>query len=159
MTVAWWVTIADAAVIGAWAAAGFGIFRLMRHRAQTLARLQARPQARLMSPVVSPEQKARELLLSALSPGQRYNLTRHGWFEVISNKGHRWVIRADVGVSYNVYHNRYKYCAHIRGGSVPKDDHLLAQALMLRTDENQFLRIANKQRISPRETYAWTGLD
>ena len=88
---------------------------------------------------------AKERLLASLTREQRQTMAEHGWFEVISNKGHRWRIVTDRSYTGNVY-RRYgwRYCGHVESTlCVPWYDHYLAQALTLRTDEKAFRRAAH----------------
>jgi hypothetical protein len=91
-----------------------------------------------------PELRARRLLLRHLSPAQRQTWKRHRWFEVA---GQGCVYRIHEGRAMNVKQLRpgqpvATLCAFPRG--VPMGDVLLAQKLMLETDEAGFLRVAHR---------------
>lgn len=93
--------------------------------------------------------RSEELLEFVLTGEQMADYRERGYFEVISSKGRRWRIRAR-GQAGNVdllpeqgSERDATYCIHPRG--VPDPDAHLAQALMLATDEDEFLRVANRQ--------------
>lgn len=95
------------------------------------------------------EEQAKKLLMSALDAKQKRDVLEHGWFEIISDKGRRWRIRTS-GYSGNVdlmpeegEARLETYCGHAPGG-LPPSDHHLAQMLYLQTDEENFLRVANR---------------
>jgi len=100
------------------------------------------------------DQRAQELLLSLLTPQQRESYLDKGWFEVRGSKGGRWRIR-NKGQSGNVdlmpeigEERDATYCAHPPGG-LPNADAHLAQMLALVTDEESFLRTANRHYRRP----------
>lgn len=89
-------------------------------------------------------ERSMRLLRSALSERQREELAR-GYFEVCAPSGRRYRVYSD-SASGNVQEHDDRghlstYCAHPVG--VPLGDQLLAQKLMLETDEEEFLRVAN----------------
>lgn len=95
--------------------------------------------------------KARELLLSHLTPEQRRTFERNKWFVVeggVTKKRYR--IDASGGVAGNVRELNargdvvHTYCAHLGDRLIPPDDHYLTQKLMLEYDEQEFLRVANR---------------
>lgn len=88
--------------------------------------------------------KARRLLYEHLSPPQRKCLRERKFFDVpVGGK----VYRIRQGTHGNVRlldargHEQVSYCAQPDG--VPDEDAMLAQKLMLETDERAFLRVAN----------------
>lgn len=90
-------------------------------------------------------EKARVLLEENLSDEQRAQLHDNNWFEVVTPKG---TYRIRFGRAGNV--DRYRdgrhvdrYCIHPEE-NVPNEDVMLAQKLLLETDEEAFLRIANR---------------
>lgn len=96
--------------------------------------------------------RSEELLEFVLTDEQMADYRERGYFEVTSSKGRRWRIRAR-GQAGNVdlmpeqgNERDATYCIHPRygDGGVPDPDAHLAQALMLATDEDEFLRVANR---------------
>jgi hypothetical protein len=91
-------------------------------------------------------ERAERLLVACLSSAQRGELTTAGWFEVQSSRGRRYRIRR--GRVRNVIEvdmlgrTLRTYCCHPFDG-VPDADTMLAQKLMLETQEDEFLRLAN----------------
>lgn len=91
-----------------------------------------------------PETLARCKLLASLNEEQRLSLTDKGHFNMASELGGEYRIE-DSSYSHNVIlvkpHQAISFCAHIRE-QAPMHDHLLAQALALRTNELGFLQVA-----------------
>jgi hypothetical protein len=87
--------------------------------------------------------KARQLLLDMLNEVQREMYEKDAYFMVEGSRG--GVYRIDDGFQGNVRcelrHRRY--CGHLRDSRIPVYDHMLAQKLMLETDEEAFLAVAN----------------
>lgn len=89
------------------------------------------------------EVRARELLVSHLTPSQRRDLKDRGGFFVRSQLGNMyWVnnytaVRLDErGVALQ------RYCIHAKD-DIPGDDNALLRMLLLKCNEEQFLRVAN----------------
>lgn len=101
----------------------------------------------MTDPSSTPTSRAYQRFLAALSPIQQLANDVLGYVPVVSNLGHTWRIYTGGGYIGNVF-NEYTQtfcCCHIRRStiaSIPIWDHFLAQALMLRTDENEFMRLA-----------------
>lgn len=95
--------------------------------------------------------RARQLLLSMLDVRQREQLEREQFFEVITNHSRRRY-RIRQGTHGNVRlvdetgREVTSYCAQPLG--VPDEDAMLAQKLMLETDEEAFLKVANARRLA-----------
>lgn len=109
--------------------------------------------------------KARQRLLAALDEKQRREFEYNGFFHVTARESgtqYRLEGRSFVGNIYQennwqdseelrrVYGERPtrppRWCMHLYNGyqyNYPMEDHLLAQALMIRNDEQEFRRIAN----------------
>jgi hypothetical protein len=102
------------------------------------------------------ETRARELLLSKLSPEQRKTFEEHKWFIV---KGGRSGLSYRIKDQGNVVANvdllapgaddhrasaAYRLCAHPDPARYPLGDHLLSQKIMLELAEDEFLRVANR---------------
>lgn len=96
--------------------------------------------------------RAEELLLDNLTDEQQADYQETQSFRVISADGER-VYRVKRGWSGNVELIRpdgrvaARYCIHPREW-VPEQDNMLAQKLLLETDEQAFLRIANATRFA-----------
>ena len=91
--------------------------------------------------------RAKALLLEHLSDEQRAEYEEHQYFHVLSEGGRLYRIKH--GSAGNVYRIgtdgsvEHKFCIHARD-SVPHEDNMLAQMLLLRLDEEQFLTVANR---------------
>ena len=90
------------------------------------------------------EIKAEELLRSCLSRSQDEELTKYGWFDVpVKDKTYR----VKRGIAGNVFllgedgREVERFCIHPSG--VPAGDAMLAQKLLLETDERKFRKVAN----------------
>lgn len=111
------------------------------------------------------QKKARDALLGFLSPEQRNDYMLRQYFDVKGSSGavyRLWstsyvgnieVLINDQGYSYEELPHltgtsRYgpRFCVHLAryGTDFPIDDHLLAQALMLKTNETELLAIAHR---------------
>lgn len=98
-------------------------------------------------------ERARALLLSHLTPEQRAAFEVNKWFVVEGGKSKRQyrinakgslVANIDLLQGDKVEHRLCAHCSHMHG--LPLDDQLLLQKLMLETDEDKFLIIANQHR-------------
>jgi hypothetical protein len=106
---------------------------------QRLPRLPAEPR----SPTAF--DRARELLLSHLTEEQRATFIENRWFVVIGGRS-RMRYRIETGhlvANVRRLDDNARLCAHC-DHSLPMDDHLIAQKLMLEYDEDAFLAIANR---------------
>jgi hypothetical protein len=126
MIVAWWAAGTAMAV----ALACLLIGPVCRGR-DALAR---RRQARL---------RAEALLLAWLSPSQRAQYRARGWFEVVTAAGHRYRVLAGGVVRRDVC--GAAYCIEA-ASPVPVADEMLANKLLLETDEHRFLATAHRYR-------------
>lgn len=115
-----------------------------RERAEWQRRYDEQQKVRLEA-----EDRARALLRSLLSDEQWASYEGHGWFEVRGRSGRRWRIR-DRGQSGNIdlmpeigEERDATYCAHPPEGLPDADAHA-AQMLALVTDDEAFLRVANR---------------
>ncbi len=92
-------------------------------------------------------QKAEELLRESLDEEQRNQFDKTKWFFVISQSGECYRIRPGLVGNIDELNKDNKivakYCIHPRI-SVPVEDSMLTQKLMLEADEARFLQIANK---------------
>jgi hypothetical protein len=93
--------------------------------------------------------RARELLLSKLSPEQRESFTKNKWFIVEGGltktkyriRSSTYAGNIDVlDVANNV---AYRLCVHC-SSTIPLEDHLLAQKIMLELAEDDIVRLANR---------------
>lgn len=95
-------------------------------------------------------QRAEELLIEHLTPEQQKQYKDNKWFVIEGGKTkQKYRIRAgtlvaNVDVLNDTGRAQHRLCAHARPGSVPMGDQLLAQKIILETDEDAFLRIANR---------------
>lgn len=88
---------------------------------------------------------ARKLLLEALHDSQRQELERDGYFHVETRDGTRRYRLAPSRPPIRVHGEdgrRWSYCIHPEYG-YPAEDVVLAQKLLLESDEAAFLSIAN----------------
>lgn len=117
--------------------------------------------------------RSRELFLSLLSPRQRETFVKDHYVDVTGSRGGSYRIKTARGKQmnvYRVYQDRavQKLCLHIDdrlalaarrgdgvGDELPLYDHLAAQLLILRTDEEGFLRDANHFECKPNDH--WTA--
>jgi hypothetical protein len=92
--------------------------------------------------------RARELLMANLNDTQREEYASKREFHVETADGTRRY-RIQEGVAGNVYflgqagRATMRYCCHLRDPEIPACDHMLIQKLMLETDEERFLELAN----------------
>jgi hypothetical protein len=99
------------------------------------------------------DERAFELLREHLSEAQLATLAAEGYFIVIGQRtGRRYRIRTVSGIAGNIEElagndNRptHRLCCHMEH-VIPTADHFLAQKLMLESAEDDFLRIANRNR-------------
>lgn len=95
-------------------------------------------------------QKAEELLLSQLSPGQKNQYRKRGWFVCRGQSGKSYRIRKGWSGNVDELNKQGKpvshYCIHSKE-AVPTEDNMLIQKFMLELDEARFLQIANKSRV------------
>jgi hypothetical protein len=89
------------------------------------------------------QRRAEALLLGWLSPDQLRQYQAHGWFEVTTTRGYRYrvlrggVVRQDPRGS--------AFCIEATS-PVPVADEMLANKLLLETDERRFLATAHRYR-------------
>lgn len=89
------------------------------------------------------QKRARELLCRSLTPAQRQSLDEHGFFD-LNVGGRHYRIRQGTHGNVRLIQDEREvtsYC--IQPDGVPAEDAMLAQKLLLETDEPSFLRIAN----------------
>lgn len=104
-------------------------------------------------------ERAKETLLRMLTPAQRRSVEDRRHFDVTGSEGNLYRIHTNVGYSGNIQHiassgiSTACFCCHpdmyptdpVTGSSeakIPPEDALIAQKLMIETDEVMFLRIA-----------------
>lgn len=93
--------------------------------------------------------KARALLLSVLDEDQQQELEKVGHFHVHTKDGLRsYRLRPGSGPVRVKSEDgfQYSYCIH-PPANYPADDTAVAQKLLLETDEESFLEIANGRRL------------
>jgi len=87
--------------------------------------------------------RAEALLVAWLSPGQRAQYRSRGWFEVTTASGRRYrVVRGGV---VRLDPRGSAYCIEATS-PVPVADEMLANKLLLETDERRFLATAHRYR-------------
>lgn len=97
--------------------------------------------------VKAASKRAKELLISWLSPEQKQQYEAHGYFDVIGSSGNRY--RIEEGRQQNVYrlghsgHRREGYC-FLPSGGLAYGDCMLAQKLALESDEPGALAVAHR---------------
>ncbi len=93
--------------------------------------------------------KARGLLLKHLTPEQQETYEKNKWFVVEGGRSkkkyqlHPAVAGNVLEMSEDNKRSIYRYCCHC-DHSIPLEDNLLAQKLMLEAHEDEFLRLANR---------------
>lgn len=93
------------------------------------------------------DMKARQLLFSFLTPEQREGfLSSLGFIVIGENTKHKYKLGFKGGLS--VFDDQFSYCINLKcdgyGDFPPYEDHILAQKIMLETDELCFLRTAHR---------------
>ena len=84
--------------------------------------------------------KARELLIAHLSPAQLEDFERSGCFTVVGNKtGTTYRLGSGVVTTHDA-----SFCIGPVDAGLPRDDKVLTQKWLLETDEEKFLKIANR---------------
>jgi hypothetical protein len=98
--------------------------------------------------------RARDLLREHLNETQREQFERAGSFVVVAQSGRRYRIRTATTSNVRDEAEGADYCMQFRSDpqclSIPLEDLLLAQKVLLECDEPQFLRIANKRNVTGR---------
>ena len=96
-----------------------------------------------------PFKKAKKLFIKHLSPQQYETFINYNYIIVRSNKGHKY--RINTGSLYiNIkridgwFFKRRWFCMQLKNIECPKYDHLLAQKLIIESDEKRFLAVANR---------------
>lgn len=91
--------------------------------------------------------RARKLLRASLDPWQRAELKRKGHFHVTGSKGNEYRIASafpiNVRLAGEAKRSRIYFCLYAQDPLVPTEDVMLAQKLLLESDEGAFLQIAN----------------
>lgn len=91
--------------------------------------------------------RAKQLMFELLDSRQKFDYLKHQHFDVILDPS--TVYRIKKGSAGNVYlldkdgKKKHKYCIHAKD-ALPCYDNMVAQKLMLETDEEKFLEIANR---------------
>lgn len=93
--------------------------------------------------------RAEKLLLESLNPEQRSDMLERGRFYLLTQSGRRYRIDRHTHGNVKLVDEKggliEQYCAQPNG--IPADDAILAQKLMLETDEKAFLKVANMTRL------------
>jgi hypothetical protein len=92
---------------------------------------------------------ARNKLLESMNDTQRYTFQSMHYFDVVSDEGRHWRIHTtsivgnvELMAPRNPWNEKNTYCIHLRVAACPPEDHWLAQALLLKISEKDFLRTA-----------------
>ena len=98
---------------------------------------------------IAAEARAEKLLLAHLSEPQRIQYTKERKFRLLTKSGTEYEVQK--GWAGNVVLIKKgkaveRFCIHPKE-SVPEQDNMLAQKLLLEANEEEFLRIANKTRL------------
>lgn len=114
------------------------------------------------APPLTPDQRARDLLFEILTPKERQQFIRTTRFEITGSEGGRYLVstHSDTGnvepltkmwVGNGPFRKRQvgpgnKLCAHpdpwLPGGKLPLLDRIATQVLVIKSDEERFLRTA-----------------
>lgn len=100
--------------------------------------------------LIQGERRARRLLEGHLTAMQLDTMQLNGWFEVRGSATgcvYRIHVKKYLGNVWDIRGNK-KYCIALVDRSLPTSDHVLAQKLLLETNEAAFLRTANVTRLS-----------
>jgi hypothetical protein len=91
--------------------------------------------------------RAKRLLFASLTPKQRRQLKRKGYFQVCGSKGNLYRIAStfpfNVRLAGFAKRSRIYFCLEAEDPDVPVEDVMLAQKLLLESEEGEFLRLAN----------------
>jgi hypothetical protein len=149
----WWPSIV---IVAAWLTVFIGVITALKHhhRRETVVQMTEAEKYNQARKV------ARKKLLASLNDKQREQLASEGYFDVTSNLGNTFRLRAS-GHMGNILRvpnqlafrqlaaglpapHGTAFCCHLYGygEQYPEEDHLLAQALLIRTDEVAFRRTA-----------------
>jgi hypothetical protein len=90
--------------------------------------------------------KARKLLINNLNRTQKDELARLKYFHVTSSKGRQFKIDC-TRFSTNIFSGAYLYCLLIKDPSIPYADTILAQKLLIESDEDYFLHLATRYKV------------
>jgi hypothetical protein len=89
------------------------------------------------------KRRAKRLFLSKLSTKQRISWLRHRRFEVTAVSGRRYTLLPYD--TFNIRSGGDAFCIKVEG-RIPIYDKLLAQRLLIESDERLFLTLANTRR-------------
>jgi hypothetical protein len=98
-------------------------------------------------------QKALRLLEDNLNPAQKHQLHSYHSFRVTSSKGRKYTIDC-TSIVTNISrredddYTAYRFCLYIQDGVIPRADTFLAQKLLIESDEDYFLHLATRYKIS-----------
>lgn len=97
------------------------------------------------------QRRALDLLKQILTETQLAAFEKDECIPVDASSGKKYVIKKGrAGNVFSIKDGKLveKYCIHPRDSEVPEADVMLAQKLILETNEEEFLRIANKTRLA-----------
>ena len=153
------VELAAAALLVLWFAAVFVVialsttherWQLSDVRAQEEGAMERAAQARRFGA----QERACELLREHLDDAQREEFDRSGSFVVVGQSGRRYRVRSQRTFNVRDETDCNDYCMQFRSDpqcrSIPLEDLMLAQKLLLECDEPEFLRVANRRSATER---------
>lgn len=88
--------------------------------------------------------RAKELFLSKLSDADRRRWLHDRRLTIVGSSGRRYTLKPYE--SFNIRAGDHEYCLRVLG-KTPAYDKLLAQRLLLESDEAAFLAIANRREV------------
>jgi hypothetical protein len=90
------------------------------------------------------QRRAKKLFLSKLSAAERRWWSRHRRLTIVGSSGRRYILTPYE--PFNIRAGNEAYCLCVRG-RIPVYDKLLAQRLLVESDEPRFLAIANRREL------------
>lgn len=101
---------------------------------------------RLRSARMRAEERADRLLMQHLNREQRINWSKRGYFEFRANQKKYRISKGRVGNIEEIDTSGQlvkRYCCHVTDSAIPDSDNALAQMLMVKFREKEFLDMAN----------------
>lgn len=94
-----------------------------------------------------PHKRAKELFIRHLTAAQYATFVKERYIDVKSNKGHKYRIRTkdlimNISRIDGWFISKRRFCIRPMEFDLPFYDHILAQKLLLETDEKRFLKTA-----------------
>lgn len=92
----------------------------------------------------APQLRAKRLFMSLLGEAERRSWAKHRRLTVIGSSGGCYTLMPYA--AFNIQDGKDEYCLRVVG-RIPPYDKLLAQRLLLESDEETFLQIANRREL------------